>query len=53
MKGNVVGASSSRQQTREQDAPVALREQDAPVTLREQDAPATFSEPFAFAEGID
>jgi hypothetical protein len=41
MKGKVAGASSSRQQTREQDAPTTLREQDAPGTLREQDAPGT------------
>jgi hypothetical protein len=52
----VVGASSSRQQMREQDAPATmkkvggassslLREQDAPSTLLEQDAPATFGRP--------
>ena len=33
MKENVAGASSSRQQMREQDAPTTLREQDAPATL--------------------
>jgi hypothetical protein len=37
MKGNVVGASSSRQQTREQDAPGTLREQDAPGTSWERE----------------
>ncbi len=41
----VAGASSSRQQMGEQDAPATLREQDAPTTLREQDAPITFGLP--------